>query len=201
MPSQHSYFHIRCRGQVVRQRSAKPSLPSSNLGGTSIVVADCASSRRLFYALHQKVVSHPLRRSSSQNRNRWRWIAILFFWFDGWSIAFTWYRVEKFKSFAWIYFFISRKVLKIKFCISGFSEFDLSGTKVCKFGGIEGKILACKAITAHRWVGNAGRSKLPCGLPEGSGQEELYIYRNARLCNHRSDAGYRYPHKGTFEFA
>ena len=26
----------RCRGQVVRQRSAKPSLPSSNLGGTSI---------------------------------------------------------------------------------------------------------------------------------------------------------------------
>jgi len=35
--------------------------------------------RRLFYALHQKVISHPLRRSSSQNRNRWRWIAILFF--------------------------------------------------------------------------------------------------------------------------
>ena len=37
MPSQHSYFHIRCRGQVVRQRSAKPSLPSSNLGGTSMI--------------------------------------------------------------------------------------------------------------------------------------------------------------------
>ena len=54
MPSQHSYFHIRCRGQVVRQRSAKPSLPSSNLGGTSIVAADCISFAATFYALHEK---------------------------------------------------------------------------------------------------------------------------------------------------
>ena len=30
-----SLIYIRCRGQVVRQRSAKPSFPSSNLGGTS----------------------------------------------------------------------------------------------------------------------------------------------------------------------
>ena len=29
------FIKIRCRGQVVRQRSAKPSFPSSNLGGTS----------------------------------------------------------------------------------------------------------------------------------------------------------------------
>ena len=34
------------------------------------VVADCASSRRLFYALHQKVISHQLRRSSSPKRER-----------------------------------------------------------------------------------------------------------------------------------
>ena len=54
MPSQHSYFHIRCRGQVVRQRSAKPSLPSSNLGGTSIVAADCISFAATFYVSHKK---------------------------------------------------------------------------------------------------------------------------------------------------
>ena len=48
MPSQHSYFHIRCRGQVVRQRSAKPSLPSSNLGGTSTSLRTAYRSQRLF---------------------------------------------------------------------------------------------------------------------------------------------------------
>ena len=32
-------------------------------------------------------------------------------------------------------FFVFNEVLKIKFCVPGFSEFDLSGTKVCKFGG------------------------------------------------------------------
>ena len=43
------------------------------------VVTDCASSRRLFYAAHEKVISHLLRRVSSQNRDRWRWVTILFF--------------------------------------------------------------------------------------------------------------------------
>ena len=45
---------LRYRGQVVRQRSAKPSLPSSNLGGTSIVAADCISFAATFYASHEK---------------------------------------------------------------------------------------------------------------------------------------------------
>ena len=43
------------------------------------VVADCASSRRLFYVAHKKVISHQLRRSSAQNRDRWRWGTILFY--------------------------------------------------------------------------------------------------------------------------
>ena len=71
--------------------------------------------------------------------------------------------IEKFKCFAWISLFSSQKVLKIKFCVPGFSEFDLSRTKVCKFGG---KVLACKAIAAHRGTGDAGLSELPCGFSE-----------------------------------
>ena len=43
------------------------------------VVANYAGSRRLFYAAHEKVISHLLRRVSSQNRDRWRWVTILFF--------------------------------------------------------------------------------------------------------------------------
>ena len=52
----------------------KSESDASNVRADSLelhhVVADCASSRRLFYAAHEKVISHPLRRSSSQNHNR-----------------------------------------------------------------------------------------------------------------------------------
>ena len=34
------------------------------------------------------------------------------------------------------------------------------------FGEFEGKVLACKAIAAHRGTGDAGLSELPCGLFE-----------------------------------
>ena len=42
------------------------------------VVADYASSRRLFYASHQKAISHSLRRSSSQNRDRFAGLRFCF---------------------------------------------------------------------------------------------------------------------------
>jgi len=54
--------------------------------------------------------------------------------------------IEKFKCFAWISLFSSQKVLKIKFCVPGFSEFDLSGTKVCKFGKQRGCRAFCPGL-------------------------------------------------------
>ena len=41
----------RCHGQVVRQWSAKPSLPSSNLGGTSIKAKKRSAKRFAFLLL------------------------------------------------------------------------------------------------------------------------------------------------------
>ena len=37
------------------------------------------SEKAIINAAHEKVISHLLRRVSSQNRDRWRWVTILFF--------------------------------------------------------------------------------------------------------------------------
>ena len=72
------------QGFLPVRRAPLVRAPASHAGGRRFesaslhhVVTDCASSRRLFYAAHEKVISHLLRRVSSQNRDRW--VTILFF--------------------------------------------------------------------------------------------------------------------------